>query len=69
MAKAAVGGIDAYALIKKSVAARPDDATIEFAAALIASDDHRAEYKDHAARARAGANSDTLLVRNLNHVQ
>lgn len=69
VAKAAVGGIDAYGLIMKSVAARPADATIQFAAALISSDDHRAEYAGHAAKARAGAASNTLLARNLDHVQ
>jgi hypothetical protein len=69
VAKAAVGGIDAYGLIMKSVAARPADATIQFAAALISSDDHRGEYAVHAAKARAGAASDTLLARNLDHVQ
>jgi hypothetical protein len=69
VAKAAVGGIDAYGLIMKSVAARPGDATIQFAAALISSDDHRGEYAGHAAKARAGAASDTLLARNLDHMQ
>lgn len=69
VAKAAVGGLDAYGLIMKSVAAKPGDATIQFAAALISADDHRAEYAGHAAQARAGAARDTLLARNLNHVQ
>jgi len=69
VAKAAVGGIDAYGLIMKSVAARPDDATIQFAAALISNDAHRGEYAVHAAKARAGAASDPLLARNLDHVQ
>jgi hypothetical protein len=61
--------MDAYALIAKSVAARPDDPAIQFAAALISSDDHRGEYSAHAAKARAGANADMLLARNLSHVQ
>ena len=69
VAKAAVGGIDAYGLILKSVAARPGDATVQFAAALISNDGHRAEYAGHAAKARAGAASDMLLARNLDHVQ
>jgi hypothetical protein len=69
VAKAAVGGIDAYGLIMKSVGARPDDASIQFAAALISNDEHHGEYAGHAAKARAGAASDTLLARNLDHVQ
>lgn len=69
VAKRAVGGIDAYGLVMKSAAVRPGDASIQFAAALIANDNHHGEYAGHAARARAGADSDTLLARNLNHVQ
>ena len=51
-----------------SVAARPDDPAIAFAAALIASDKDRASYLAHAQRARAGARQDALLARNLNHI-
>jgi hypothetical protein len=63
------GSLDAYALITKSVQLRPSDPGIQFAAALISSDGHRTEYPAHAAKARAGADSDTLLARNLVHVQ
>lgn len=69
VASSVKGNLDAYALIAKSVAARPNDPAIQFAAALIASDDHRAAYPVHAAKARAGADSDTLLARNIAHVQ
>jgi hypothetical protein len=69
VASSVKGSLDAYALIAKSVAARPNDAAIQFAAALIASDDHRTAYPVHAAKARAGADSDTLLARNIAHVQ
>jgi hypothetical protein len=69
VARSVKGSMDAYALIAKSVAARPDDPAIQFAAALISSDDHRGEYSAHAAKARAGANADMLLARNLSHVQ
>ena len=69
VAKSAAGGIDAYGLIMKSVAAKPEDAAIQFAAALISNDVHHSEYAGHAAKARAGAASDTLLARNLDHVQ
>jgi hypothetical protein len=63
------GALDAYGLITKSVALRPGDPAIQFAAALISSDGHRSEYPAHAAKARAGAASDTLLAANLVHVQ
>ena len=69
VAKQVRGSLDAYALISKAVAARPGDPAIQFAAALISSDEHRGQYPAHAAKARAGANADTLLARNIVHVQ
>ena len=57
-----------YALIQKALALRPDDATIHFAAALIAADNNREAYVAHAAKARAGMNRDRLLARNIDHV-
>ena len=63
------GTLDAYGMITKSVALRPSDPAIQFAAALISSDGHRSEYPAHAAKARAGAEGDMLLARNLVHVQ
>ena len=68
-ARATLGHADGYALISRSISARPDDPAIQFAAALIAADKNRARYTDHAAKARAGAARDPLLARNLNHVQ
>ncbi len=67
-ARAVLGDADAYALIARSVAARPDDPAIQFAAALIASDRDRSAYRAHAEKARAGAAKDALLARNLDHV-
>jgi len=69
VAKQVKGSLDAYALISKAVAARPGDPAIQFAAALISSDEHRGEYASHASKARAGANADMLLARNIVHVQ
>jgi hypothetical protein len=66
--RAALGSVDDAALIARSVAARPDDATIRFAAALIVSDKDRSAYRDHANRARAGVSQDKLLARNIDHV-
>lgn len=69
VAKQVKGTLDAYGLITKSVALRPGDPAIQFAAALISSDEHRGAYPAHAAKARAGADSDALLARNIVHVQ
>jgi hypothetical protein len=57
-----------YSLIQKALTLRPDDATIHFAAALIAADSNRAAYAAHAAKARAGTSRDPLLARNIDHV-
>jgi hypothetical protein len=69
VARQAKGSLDSYALISKSVSLRPNDPAIQFAAALIASDEHRGQYEGHATKARAGADADTLLARNIVHVQ
>jgi hypothetical protein len=66
--RAALGDADGYALIQKSVSARPDDPAIQFAAALIAADKNRTAYQEHASKARAGASRDQLLARNINKV-
>jgi len=68
MLRALIGNSDGYALVAKSLAARPNDPALEFAAALIASDRHRGAYGEHARKARAGANKDALLARNIKHV-
>jgi hypothetical protein len=66
-------GTDGYALILKSLELRPDDPSLEFAAALIAERDrgsagHPAKFDAHARKARAGAKQDALLARNLDHL-
>ena len=63
-------GVDGYAFVKKALALRGpsqngNDAQMEFAAALITLSDHRAEHREHAQRAIAGAKSDSLLAQNL----
>jgi hypothetical protein len=68
IARAVVGEADGTTLMAKSLAARPGDAALEFAAALMSADKNRAAYEEHARKARAGASSDPLLARNLNHV-
>lgn len=59
---------DGWQQMKASLAASPDDAGLQFAAALIAAGKDRGAYIDHARKARAGAQKDALLARNLNHI-
>jgi hypothetical protein len=61
-------GHDGVQYINTSLAAKPGDAGLEFAAALIAAGKDRAAYERHAERARAGASEDALLARNLKHL-
>jgi hypothetical protein len=58
-------GVDGYALVKKAIALRGDDAEMEFAAALITLSGRREEHAQHAQRAIAGAKTDALLAQNL----
>lgn len=68
--RAAIGNGDGYALIARAITAKPNDAGLQFAAALIAADKgDRSRYLDHASKARAGAPADMLLTKNLDHVQ
>ena len=67
-AREALGNIDAYALIQRSLAARPADPSIHFAAALIAADRDRDASRRHAEQARKGITKDALLARNIDHV-
>jgi hypothetical protein len=57
--------VDGYALIKKAIQLRGNDAQMEFAAALVTLSGPAGEHADHAQKARAGANADPLLARNL----
>ena len=68
-ARDALGDVDAPALIERSIAMRPDDPSLQFAAALITSDRDQRAYLQHAEKARKGATKDALLARNINHVQ
>jgi hypothetical protein len=58
-------GVDGYALVKKAIALRGDDAEMEFAAALITLSGPRDEHAQHAQKAIAGAKTDALLAQNL----
>jgi hypothetical protein len=58
-------GVDGYAMVKKAIALRGDDAQMEFAAALITLAGPRYEHAQHAQKAIAGAKTDALLAQNL----
>ena len=63
---AVAGTTDGYAMVKTALAARPDDAAMHFAAALITrTPTSRSEYLAHAEKARAMAKADTLVARNV----
>jgi len=58
-------GLDAYAMIKKSIELRPHDAQLNFAAALVTLDGPISDQREYAQKAIVGAPSDALLARNL----
>jgi hypothetical protein len=60
-------GIDGYTLVTKAISARGGkEPEMEFAAALITLEGpHKAEHQEHAGKAIAGGNGDSLLARNL----
>jgi len=60
-----IGQADGTAMINRAITLRPDDASLRFAAALVAATADRTAYRDHAARARKGAAEDALLARNI----
>jgi hypothetical protein len=66
--RSVLGNADGVALMADALAARPGDPALEFEAALITSMRDRAASKEHAEKARAGAAKDTLLARNLDHL-
>ena len=66
--RALLAGTEGGTFMRASLAAEPDDPSLEFAAALIAAGTDRAAYAQHARRARAGANTDVLLAKNLSHL-
>jgi hypothetical protein len=66
---AIVKDLDGLAMIDKAILIRPDDAGLEFAAALVNADRDRGAYSEHAKRARAGAGRDELVARNIGMVQ
>ena len=60
-----LGKADGKALMDRTIALRPDDGAIQFAAALVAASTDKTAYERHAAKAREGASRDPLLARNI----
>jgi hypothetical protein len=57
--------LNGYALVKQAIQLRPNDAQMEFAAALMTLSGPVSEHQDHVQKAIAGAKNDPLLARNL----
>ena len=62
---AVLGQADGKKFMDRTIALRPDDGAIQFAAALVAASTDKTAYAQHAARAREGASRDPLLARNI----
>jgi hypothetical protein len=62
---AVVGSADGTAMINRAITRSPNDASMQFAAALVAATADRTAYRDHADKARKGAAQDPLLARNI----
>jgi hypothetical protein len=63
--RAVIRDAEGYSLVQKSLAARPGDPQIEFAAALVAMESNRQAYLEHAEKAKAAAGRDDLIARNV----
>jgi hypothetical protein len=57
--------LDGYASVKKAIAIRGGDAEMEFAAALITTENSKQDYEGHVEKARAGMKEDRLLAENV----
>ena len=63
-----LGKADGLAMLNKAITMRPDDASLQFAAALVAATADRTAYRAHADKARKGAAQDALLAKNIDKV-
>jgi hypothetical protein len=62
---AVLGKADGKKFMDRTIALRPDDGAIQFAAALVAASTDKTAYAQHAAKAREGVSKDPLLARNI----
>ena len=60
-----IGKANGRSFMDRTIALRPDDGAIQFAAALVAASTDRSACLQHAARAREGASKDPLLAKNI----
>jgi hypothetical protein len=58
-------GLDGYVLVKQAISMRGSDAEMEFAAALITTENSKQDYPEHAAKAKAAMKQDPLLAQNV----
>jgi len=58
-------GLDGYAWVKKAIGMRGRDAGMEFAAALITTENSKQDFQEHVAKAKAGMKEDPLLAQNV----
>lgn len=60
-----VAGVDGYAWVKKAIASRGNDPSMEFAAALITTEVAQQDRSEHLQKAIEGSKTDALLAENL----
>jgi hypothetical protein len=58
-------GLNGYVWVKKAISIRAGDAEMEFAAALITTENSKQDYQGHVAKAKAGMKEDRLLAENV----
>jgi hypothetical protein len=58
-------GFSGYGWVQKAIRMRGGDAAMEFAAALITTEDWKQDYQGHVEKARAGIKQDPLLAQNV----
>ncbi len=58
-------GLDGYAWVKKAIGIRGRDAEMEFAAALITTENSKQDYDGHVEKVKAGMKLDALLAENV----
>jgi len=57
--------LDGYAWVKKAIGVRGADPEMEFAAALITTENSKQDYQEHVQKARAGMTENPLLAQNV----
>ncbi|MFZ0519559.1 MAG: hypothetical protein WAL95_00965 [Candidatus Acidiferrales bacterium] len=58
-------GLDGYTWVKKATSIRGEDPAMEFAAALITTENSKQDYQEHMQKAKSGAGEDSLLAQNI----